>query len=159
MYLLILLALASVVIWYLNRDITEVPKERPQALSVPPLNSQITLAANINLKELEDIINNALPNPIKKFKDKKKNCKFKIDCWYKGTVRKRKRARIYSSGENLSFDIPLSVKYSAGPTNRYLGFIAQAKNRKADFTVTANSSPKLNSDWSLTLDLDTNNIK
>ena len=161
-YLLIFLVLASVAIWYLNRDIDKVPPIQHQNLSAPPLNSQITLAANINLQELEDILNDALPNPINKIKGKKKDCKFKIDCWYKGTVQMRKLAEIYSTGENLSFDIPLSVKYSAGPTNRYLGFtryIVQSENRTASFTVTATSSPKLNSDWSLTLDLDTNNIK
>ena len=53
-YLLFLLVLASVVVWYLNRDIDKVPLIQHQNLSVPSLKSQITLAANINLQELED---------------------------------------------------------------------------------------------------------
>lgn len=139
-------------------DITKRPERQPEAFSVAPLESYIAVSVNINLQKVQSDFNKSLPDPIAKFSGEKGGCyekrigflKSSIGCKWNGEVKKRGAATIFGSGQRLNFAIPLHAQ--ATVKTRKLGI---QETVKTDFTVTASAFPRLNSDWSLALDLAT----
>ena len=126
-------------------DITKPPQRQPGSCAVTPLASHITLSANINLQQIQKDLNKSIPDTITTFSGKKRLYR------WNGEVKKRGPATISGSGQQLNFTIPLHA-WVRGKTR---GLIRLRKTVTTDITVTANASPRLNSDWSLALNLAT----
>ena len=149
-------------------NITERPEKETEALSLAPLESHIALSANINLQKLQSDFNDSLPSPITEFKGSRGGCweikvltkKVSVGCKWNVLVKKRNRekATITGANQNLHFAVPLRVRAKVRPTNVVLKIVSKIlvpRPIKTNFTVTANSSPWLDPDWSLDLNLAT----
>ena len=150
-FFLILLASCTI------SDVTERPPRQPQSLSVVPLESRIALSAKINLRKVQSDLNNLIPDAIR-FSGERGGCykknvlgvKISVGCKWNGQVQRRGTATISGSSQRLDFTVP----FHAWATVRTRRFGVQ-ETVTTDLTATATASPKLSSDWSLALNLNT----
>ena len=137
------------------------PPRRAQVVSAPPLQSDLVLSARINLSAFRDDLDSATSQPIP-FSDRRGGClhintiffgRVPIGCSWNGVVTRRAVPTISGSGDRLSIAIPLHVNVRA----RTEGGLGPGPwvTATGDFTATAQATPKLNRDWSLSLNLST----
>ena len=113
----------------------------------------ITLSTKINLQKVQSDFNKSIPSTIATFSGEKDDCITKLGinfgCSWNGEVKKKGNVTISGLDQSLNFAMPLHVWAKVKSKEFGIG-----GNFTTDFTVTANAFPRLDSDWSLNLNLD-----
>ena len=134
--------------------ITEQPQRQFEVLS-PDANrtSSISLTAAVDLRQVQQEFDAAVPNIITSFSGERGGCfeervfgvRISIGCRWNGEVTKRGPVSLSGANDALHLSIPahawVTGRNRSGPTVR--------QTVRADFTVTATARPVLDSEWNL----------
>ena len=140
-------------------DITERPPRITNSGYDDLRLSHMYVAMKLDMSRLGAIIDDTIPETIANFSGERGGCfqtkvvflRISIGCTWHGEIKRRGAVSLQGNGDTLNIAVPIhawvTVKSRSG--------ISVQETATADFTVIVSIRPKLDSDWHLSLDIDT----